>query len=60
VLTVGGALAFAAWPAGLWLGDILDRDTGPLIIATIGAALATLHRHFSHGVGASAAPGTCW
>jgi O-antigen/teichoic acid export membrane protein len=45
VLTVGGALAFAV-ACGLWLGGILDRDTGPLIIVTIGAALATLHRHF--------------
>jgi len=45
VLTVGSALALAV-ACGLWLAGILDRHTGPLIIVTIGAALATLHRNF--------------
>ncbi len=45
VLLVGGAVAFVA-ACGLWSAGILDRYTGPLIVVTIAAALAVLHRNF--------------
>jgi O-antigen/teichoic acid export membrane protein len=45
VLQVGGAVAFAA-ACALWVGGVLDQYTGPLILATIAAALAILHRNF--------------
>jgi O-antigen/teichoic acid export membrane protein len=45
LLVVGGALALAV-ACGLWLVGVLDRHTGPLIVATIGAALAMLHANF--------------
>ncbi len=45
VLHVAAALALLVTGA-LWLGGVLDRYTGPLIVVTILAALATLHRNF--------------
>ncbi len=45
VLQIGGAIAFVS-AAGLWLGGVLDLHTGPLIVVTIAAALATLQRNF--------------
>jgi len=45
VLLLGGAVAFVA-AGGLWLAGVLDRSTGPLVVATIAAALAMLHRNF--------------
>jgi O-antigen/teichoic acid export membrane protein len=32
--------------SGLWLAGVLDRNTGPLVVVTIAAALAKLHRNF--------------
>lgn len=45
VLQVGAALALLV-ACALWLTGVLDRYTGPLIVVTILAALATLHRNF--------------
>jgi O-antigen/teichoic acid export membrane protein len=45
VLLTGGAVAFVVAFA-LWSAGVLDRHTGPLIVVTIAAALATLQRNF--------------
>lgn len=45
VLLMGTAAAFVV-AVGLWLAGVLDRYTGPLIVVTIAAALATLQRNF--------------
>jgi len=45
VLLIGGAVALVV-ACGLWFGGVLDRHTGPLIVVTIAAALATLQRNF--------------
>jgi O-antigen/teichoic acid export membrane protein len=45
VLLVGAALALLV-ACTLWFAGVLDRHTGPLIVVTILAALATLRRNF--------------
>jgi O-antigen/teichoic acid export membrane protein len=45
VLLLGCGAAFVV-ACGLWLAGVLDRITGPLVVVTIAAALAMLHRNF--------------
>lgn len=45
ILPVAGALTIVA-ALGLWSLQVLDSDTGPLVLATVVAALAVLHREY--------------
>ncbi len=45
LVLIGGAAALLA-ACGLWLAGVLDRDTAPLVVVTIAAAVAMLHRNF--------------
>ena len=40
----GGIIVVIA--LGLWYVDVLDADTGPLVLATVAAVLAVLHREY--------------
>jgi O-antigen/teichoic acid export membrane protein len=44
-LRIIGAAAFLI-SAALWYGRVLDSHTGPVVLATIGATLAAIHRNF--------------